>query len=476
MTRTMRSWFGPGARVGVALLLAIEGRAGALAATLPLPAPPPKVLLIGTATTAPAAVQPPAALPPDAVLPQGGELSADALLAQVLARNPSLDQMTAAWHAASARYPQAISLEDPMFGVQDAPGAIGSNTVDGGYRIEISQKYPWPGKRALRGQNAQAEASAAGHEVDDMRLQLIESARDALADYYLVHRALEVNDENLKLLQQARSDAEARYKKPGMEKTTLQDLLQIDVELGQQRQRQLSLERMRKVAIGKLNTLMHQTPDAPLPTAPAQLPSAGPLPAVQALREQARDRRPDLLALGDRIKAEQASLALAHKEYCPDMEWMAAYDSFWHGTDNPLRAQVGLRINLPVRLAKRDAAVAEAESRIQERVAELYKQTDQALFEVEQAYAQVSESEQTVHLYEDKILKDARTNVEAAQPGYRTGTIPVLSLIEAERSLTSLRDQYYEAVADLYRRRAALERAAGGPLDEAAAPDCRAHK
>ena len=34
------------------------------------------------------------------------ELSADALVAEVLARNPSLAQMTAAWQAASARYPQ----------------------------------------------------------------------------------------------------------------------------------------------------------------------------------------------------------------------------------------------------------------------------------------------------------------------------------------------------------------------------------
>src|SRR5262245_7696603 len=45
-----------------------------------------------------------------------GKLSIDALVEQVLARNPSLAQMTAAYEAASARNPQAISLDDPMFG------------------------------------------------------------------------------------------------------------------------------------------------------------------------------------------------------------------------------------------------------------------------------------------------------------------------------------------------------------------------
>src|SRR5262245_29140085 len=41
------------------------------------------------------------------------ELTVDAVVEQVLARNPSLAQMTAAWQAASARYQQVTSLDDP---------------------------------------------------------------------------------------------------------------------------------------------------------------------------------------------------------------------------------------------------------------------------------------------------------------------------------------------------------------------------
>src|SRR5262249_54399165 len=65
--------------------------------------------------------------PPPQVLPFQGlnELSADALVEQVLARNLSLAQMAAAWQAALARYPQVTSLEDPMFGTTLAPGSIG---------------------------------------------------------------------------------------------------------------------------------------------------------------------------------------------------------------------------------------------------------------------------------------------------------------------------------------------------------------
>src|SRR5262249_38523286 len=104
------------------------------------------------------------------------EISVEALVEQVVARNPSLTQMTAAWQAAAARYPQVTALDDPMLGATIGPASIGSNEVDFAYRLEVSQKLPFCGKRWLRGQSARAEAAAAGNEVDDMHLQLIESA------------------------------------------------------------------------------------------------------------------------------------------------------------------------------------------------------------------------------------------------------------------------------------------------------------
>src|SRR5207237_1529843 len=84
------------------------------------------------------------------------ELSVDALVEQVLAKNPSLTQMTAAWQAASARYPQVTSLEDPMFAATAGPGTIAPDDpgIEFAYRLEDSQKLPFPGKRKLPGENA----------------------------------------------------------------------------------------------------------------------------------------------------------------------------------------------------------------------------------------------------------------------------------------------------------------------------------
>jgi outer membrane protein TolC len=410
------------------------------------------------------AVLPLARPPADQVksLSEMAELSADVLIEQVLSRNPSLAQMMATWQAALARYPQVTSLEDPMFGATVSPASIGSNEVEFGYRVELTQKLPYCGKRGLRGETATAEASAARYDVGAMRLELIEATKQALADYYLADQALRVNAEGLKLLGDFRANAKERYEK--VPAANEQDVLQADVELARQRQRAITLERMRKVAIARINTLLHLPPDSPLPPPPEKLEQNDLPLSVTALRAGALARRPELRALEERVRAEEAGLALANREYYPDVEVSAAYDTIMgNGPTRDLAPQVGVRLNIPMRVDRRAGAIAEAQAKVASRRAELARQTDQVNFQVQEAYEQVRESERVVRLYEEQTLPAARKNVKAAQSSYVSGKAPFLSLVEAERNLVELEDRYYEALAESYRRRASLERVTGGP-------------
>jgi outer membrane protein TolC len=403
-------------------------------------------------------------VPPSLPAPPPETLSVENLVQQVLARNPSLAQMVAAWEAASARYPQVTSLDDPMFDATLGPATYGSNTVNPAYRLEVAQKLPFPGKLRLRGQNAQAEAHAASNEVEDMRLQLVESASHAFFEYCLAVRLLEVNHEGLLLLQNFRKTAATRFQTGQVPQ---QDVLLADVEIGKQRERALTLERMRRVAIARINTLLNQEPDLPLLPPPA-LTVAGTVSDPGQLRALALAQRPDLQAVANRIAAEEAALALAHKECYPDVEPYFMYDRFMGNTadSRDLAYMLGVRLNLPVRTARRNAQVAEALAKLHQRRAELARLTDQVNFQVQEAYEQVRESRDIANLYQDKILPDAKLNVEAAQSAYVTGKVAFLGLIEAQRNQVMLRERHVEAVADYCRRRATLERVIGGPLDE----------
>ena len=431
-----------------------------------LDVPPPRLAAAPLAPPPPAVVQVSAAEPvPEAATPKGesltaGVLTVDSLIDQVLARNPTLAQMVAAADAAAARPAQVTSLDDPTLGLGAAPAAVGQ-LGDGnrGYRIDYGQRLPWPGKLELRGTQTEAAARAAGLDVGDTKLRLIESARGAFYDYYLAARALEVNAESRKLLKEFRDNAESRY---ATGQVPQQDILQAEVELGRERERLLALERGREIAAARINTLMHLPTDSPLPPPPKELSPAGLPPATPELRQAALANRPDLKAQVERVAAEQAALALAHKEFYPDFRLVGSYNTFL--ASKRLYPQISLDVNLPVRRSRRFAAVAEAQATLTRRIAELQVIADRIGLEVETAAALLRESEKAVRLYEADILPAATKSVESAQSAYVTGKVPFVTLLDAERTVVSLRDRYYAVVADYFRRAAELERAVGGPV------------
>lgn len=391
------------------------------------------------------------------------ELELSSLIDEVLARNPSLQEALAAWREAAQRFPQVISLEDPMFGTMFAPGAWGDETLTGGYTLEASQKLPWPGKRQLRGQAALAEASAARFEVGDTRLMLIEAAKLAFLDYYLARREMEVNEKNVQIMEEFRSTASTKYR---ANQVTQQDVLQADVELAELKRRRYELERMEQVVVARINTLLHRNADHSLPSPPAHLKQIPDTPPAPELQEAAILRRPDLAAIDARIRAEQANVALAAKEFYPDFEFTGKYDAFWQ--ERPLRPSFGVSMNVPIYREKRHAEVREAVFRVRRQRAEFEQRVDAIRNDVQSAYARLVESRRTNELYQQSLLPIAQQNVEVARSGYTAANADFLRVIEAQRQHFILQERSYEAETDYHRRLAELERLVGGPLTDMA--------
>jgi outer membrane protein, heavy metal efflux system len=321
----------------------------------------------------------------DPQLGGAAELTLPQLIEEVQARNPSLAAMAAAWQAAAQRYPQVIALEDPTFMAMGAPASFGSDQVESAYALQLNQKFPWFGKRAARGRQAQAETNAAFHDLEDSRVRLAEMTGTAFFDYYLAIHHLQLNRENVELIGQFRSTARAKY---DTNQVTQQDVLQAEVELAQLERRRIELERMTKVSIARINTLLRRDPFSPLPPPPSRLdPPAGAMD-VESLEQIAFSQRPDLAALADKVRANEASVTLACKDYYPDAEVFGRYDTFWQpaSTQSDLRPQVGVTINVPIYRGRLDAAVREATFKLNQQRAEYEQRRLDIQYEVASAY------------------------------------------------------------------------------------------
>jgi outer membrane protein, heavy metal efflux system len=382
------------------------------------------------------------------------ELPVERLVAEVETRNPSLQAAEAAWRSSAQRYPQAVSLDDPMFATMIGPAGVGMNN-GGGWMVEASQKIPWAGKRSLRGSAASADADVMRGDIGDVRLRLTETTRTVFYDYYLVRRRMETLAATRRLLTQFREIAWNKYQ---VNQTTQQDSLQADVELASLESRASELSRDEKIAVARINTLLHREPNHPLPAPPSQLPVAGALLPAEQLQETAIQSRPDLYAAQARIRAEEANLALAYKEYYPDMNLVAKYDGFM---EDDMRPQVGMEVNVPLGQTKRAAAVREASERLAQRKAERQERLDAVRYEVQTAADRAAQAREVIRIYEEKILPAAQRSAESALANYTSGKLDFLRLLDAERQVFSQQDMYYQAIAEYHRRLAELNRVVG---------------
>jgi outer membrane protein TolC len=289
---------------------------------------------------------------------------------------------------------------------------------------------------------------------------LVEAAKLGFFDYYLARREMEVNEKNVQIMEEFRNTASTKYR---ANQVTQQDVLQADVELAELKRRHYELERMEQVAVARINTLLHRNAEHPLSSPPAHLKQIMDTPPAADVQELAIMRRPDLAAIEARIRADQANVALAAKEFYPDFEFTGRYDAFWQ--EKPLRPSFGVSMNVPLYREKRRAEVREAVFRVRRQRAEFEQRVDAIRNDVHAAYARLVESRRTNELYQQSLLPIAQQNVEAARSGYTAANLDFLRLIEAQRQHFMLQERSYEAEADYHRRLAELERIVGGPLN-----------
>ena len=104
------------------------------------------------------------------------------------------------------------------------------------------------------------------------------------------------------------------------------------------------LERERRALLTRMNSLMNRSPDDPIPL-PQRFPELAPLPKAESLRDQALQSRPELKAWAARTEGFKTRTKLAQREFYPDFNLSAGYNSLWDRTEK--RFTLGIGINIP---------------------------------------------------------------------------------------------------------------------------------
>jgi len=180
---------------------------------------------------------------------------------------------------------------------------------------------------------------------------------------------------------------------------------------------------------------------------------------LNSLRQSASGERTDVLAAMAEVTAANERLALERGRSKPDLSPFAGYKRV--GKDNTVMA--GVNIPLKVR-DHNEAEISRAETDIKAAQVRLQLVRNHALAEVESAYAALQASRDLVETFQNDLLRQADESRSISIAAYEEGGSELLPVLDAQRTRSEVRQQYFKTLFDYQASIVALELAAGREL------------
>jgi outer membrane protein, heavy metal efflux system len=188
------------------------------------------------------------------------------------------------------------------------------------------------------------------------------------------------------------------------------------------------------------------------------------VPAVELnlmqLKETALVNRPEIKVAEAEVALVQSTIKLERSRAKGEITPYAGYKRV--GVDNTLLA--GVTVPLPIGNRNQSGiARAEAEQKVSETNVSLVR--NRTLAEVESAYRAYETAREQVRAYEAGLLKQADESREIQLAAYQEGATELITLIEAQKTRTEIRANYYRAIVDYYTSIFQLELATGTDIN-----------
>src|SRR5213594_56873 len=296
-----------------------------------------------------------------------GDSSLESLVAEALARNPTVAQRQAAVRAATLRIRPAGTLPDPMLtlGVMDLvlPHFQFNQSDFTEADVELSQEIPWPGALGARSGVVRAAAAGARAEQGTVRRDLTTSM--AVAYYRLGYAvtALETLRHQRELLDAAVQLSTTRYATGAAPQS---DPLQAKLARDRLRSEEFALESERIAELAAVNALRNRAPGDSVPVTsidPAAVHArATPQPPADSLVALALAAHPRLAARRAAVDAATRTIQVERLGARPDFTLSLRYGyrprAFNFNFPDFFSAFLGLR--LPVWAGRKQNRLADA--------------------------------------------------------------------------------------------------------------------
>ena len=326
--------------------------------------------------------------------------------------------------------------------------------------VGIGLPFEMGGKRTRRIDLAREELSLAEIEIRGAVQSLRTELRLSFYGLLATEERVRLAEEMAQVARRVHDAAQARFEE-GMAPRL--DVLETDLGVSRA-EADLDLERSNRIAAAAaLNAVLNRPPDQPIAVAGDLAAGPPPLTAAQAW-EMAVATNVEISSLNREIAIEgrRTDLLKAERIPTPVLQGGAVLNA--PGEFNS-GAFAGISIDLPLfsRNQGEIAQSAAASGQLQARREATIRMVESRVFG---AAAKLDALRRQVVSYSGKLLPTAASIESLAEESYKLGRIPLLTLLDAQRTLRDVRIEYLQALVEFQSAVAALEEIIGEPIQD----------
>ena len=372
-----------------------------------------------------------------------GELTLRRVLSLALAKSPELASFAWGVRETEAEQLQASLLPNPELEAE-FENFGGSGEFEGTRSLEttvaLSQLIELGGKRAKRIKLARADSKLAGWQYEAKRLSVLTDVTQQFIAVLAIQKKLELADEDLKL---ASVGFDAMTKEMIAGKATLVEKTKASVEVATGKIRVARIRRTLTSARCELAAAWGATK----PQFTRLLGDLGDITAVPPSEKLTSHLglNPELASWAAEARQRQAVLDLARAGAIPDVTAGVGYKHTRDTEEHDHAIVAGVSIPLPL-FDRNQGEILKARysllrAKAQRRAVEVKLHTD-----FEKAYQTLASAYSEAVSLRDDVLPAARSSYEASGKSFEQGKAGYLDVLDAQRTLIEVREQYIEAL------------------------------
>ena len=389
------------------------------------------------------------------------QLTTAAAMGLALRHNPSLSGFSAEVRARESAALQAGLLPNPELGVEveNFGGKDALAGVDGAETtIAFSQLVELGGKRGNRRMVATLDKHLAEWDYQSKKLDVLAATAKAFVEVLIAQEQVALNDELLKLAEQTTT---AVNEKVDAGKVSPIEKSRAQIELATARTEASRAVRELEAARRRLAGFWGGE-RANFGRAVGQLGDISAVPDEESLKVFLSNN-PDLARWTAEIERSEAALRLARSEAVPDLTLSAGVRNFQETGDNAF--VVGVSIPIPF-FNRNQGGVSEARARIDKAQSEQQAVKIGLVTDLSDTWQKLSAAYTEAIGLRDEILPIAQATYESTELGYREGKLDFLQMLDAQRTLFTVKRQYLLALGAYHLARIDMERLVGVSLGD----------